>query len=169
MRKFLFVSIIALLCGITSGLAKDIKTVVFKTSPEMHCENCENKIKSNLRFEKGIKEIVTDLNTKTVKVTYDEDKTNVDNIIKGFAKIKYQATVFNGGDKKCEGHKDGNCSKNKSCGGCKEKAEKAESCDNCKNKTEKAGSCTNCKNKNGEKKEGCCGKCAEKCNADKQK
>lgn len=77
MRKFLFVSIIALLCGITSGLAKDIKTVVFKTSPEMHCENCENKIKSNLRFEKGIKEIVTDLNTKTVKVTYEDRKSVV--------------------------------------------------------------------------------------------
>ena len=37
--------------------AKDIKTVVFTTTPQMHCENCENKIKSNLRFEKGIKSI----------------------------------------------------------------------------------------------------------------
>ena len=39
--------------------AKDIKTVVFTTNPQMHCENCENKIKGNLRFEKGIKEITT--------------------------------------------------------------------------------------------------------------
>uniref|UniRef100_UPI004026F15A hypothetical protein n=1 Tax=Prevotella sp. TaxID=59823 RepID=UPI004026F15A len=34
--------------------AKDIKTVVFTTTPQMHCAACENKIKSNLRFEKGL-------------------------------------------------------------------------------------------------------------------
>ena len=74
------------------ALAKDIKTVVLKTQPEMHCESCEKKIKGNLRFEKGIKNIITDLKTKTVTIEYDADKTNVQNIIKGFKKIKYEAT-----------------------------------------------------------------------------
>lgn len=74
------------------ALAKDIKTVVFTTNPEMHCESCEKKIKGNLRFEKGIKNIVTDLNVKTVTIEYDADKTNVQNIIKGFKKIKYEAS-----------------------------------------------------------------------------
>ena len=35
--------------------AKDIKTVVLTTTPQMHCANCEKKIKENIRFEKGIK------------------------------------------------------------------------------------------------------------------
>ena len=70
---------------------KDIKTVVFTTNPEMHCEGCENKIKGNLRFEKGVKNIITDLKTKTVTIEYDADKTNVQNIIDGFKKIKYEA------------------------------------------------------------------------------
>lgn len=48
----------ALFCA-TTAFGKDIKTVVFKTTPEMHCNNCETKIKNNLRFEKGVKEIVT--------------------------------------------------------------------------------------------------------------
>ena len=74
------------------GLAKDIRTVVFTTEPEMHCESCENKIKGNLRFEKGIKSIKTDLKSKTVTIQYDADKTNVQNIVKGFRKIEYQAT-----------------------------------------------------------------------------
>ena len=74
------------------ALAKDIKTVVLKTQPEMHCESCEKKIKGNLRFEKGIKNIITDLKAKTVTIEYDADKTNVQNIIKGFKKIKYEAT-----------------------------------------------------------------------------
>ena len=72
--------------------AKDIKTVVFTTNPEMHCQSCEKKIKGNLRFEKGIKSIITDLKTKTVTIEYDADKTNVQNIVKGFKKIKYEAT-----------------------------------------------------------------------------
>lgn len=71
--------------------AKDIKTVVLTTQPEMHCENCEKKIKGNIRFEKGIKSIKTDLNTKTVTIEYDADKTNVQHIIDGFRKIKYEA------------------------------------------------------------------------------
>lgn len=83
-------------CFAVVSVAKDIKTVVLNTNPQMHCENCENKIKNNLRFEKGIKEITTDLNTKTVTIKYDADKTNVDNIIKGFAKINYTATVAGG-------------------------------------------------------------------------
>ena len=75
----------------TTAFGKDIKTVVFKTTPEMHCNNCETKIKNNLRFEKGVKEIVTDLGDKTVTVKYDADKTTVEALIKGFAKIKYSA------------------------------------------------------------------------------
>lgn len=72
--------------------AKDIKTVVLKTQPEMHCANCEKKIKENIRFEKGVKSIKTNLKDKTVTVEYDADKTTVDNIIKGFKKIKYEAS-----------------------------------------------------------------------------
>ena len=90
MKKVFILSAMMLTAMVT--LAKDIKTVVVTTNPEMHCENCENKIKGNLRFEKGIKNIITDLKTKTVTIEYDADKTNVQNIIKGFKKIKYEAT-----------------------------------------------------------------------------
>ena len=87
--KVLFLSLaMATLCS-----AKDIKTVVVNTAPEMHCSSCENKIKSNLKFEKGIKDIQTNLTDKTVTIQYDADKTNVDNIIAGFKKINYVATV----------------------------------------------------------------------------
>ena len=87
--KVLFLSLaVAAVCT-----AKDIKTVVLNTAPEMHCSSCENKIKSNLKFEKGIKDIQTDLTSKTVTIQYDADKTNVENIIAGFKKINYVATV----------------------------------------------------------------------------
>lgn len=87
--KVLFLSLaIATVCS-----AKDIKTVVVNTTPEMHCSSCENKIKSNLKFEKGIKDIQTNLTDKTVTIQYDAEKTNVENIIAGFKKINYEATV----------------------------------------------------------------------------
>jgi len=89
MKKTLLLS--AMMLTAVVGLAKDIKTAIFTTNPEMHCESCENKIKGNLRFEKGIKSIKTDLKSKTVTIQYDADKTNVQNIIKGFKKIKYEA------------------------------------------------------------------------------
>ena len=116
-------------------LAKDIKTVVVTTNPEMHCENCENKIKGNLRFEKGIKNIITDLKTKTVTIEYDADKTNVQNIIAGFKKIKYEAseaTAASAGKKDCcEGER-----KHEGCGDEK----KADCC----GKEKKEGNCKGC-------------------------
>ena len=74
-----------------SCFGKDIKTVVLTTNPEMHCMGCEKKIKENIRFEKGIKSIKTNLDDKTITIEYDADKTTVEDIIKGFEKIKYEA------------------------------------------------------------------------------
>lgn len=82
----------AMLCC-ASVIAKDMKVLVVKTSPEMHCENCENKIKNNIRFTAGVKKIVTDLEKKLVAVTYDADKTDAKTIVAAFKKIGYTATI----------------------------------------------------------------------------
>lgn len=77
----------------TTMWAKDIKTATFTTIPQMHCESCEVKIKNNMRFEKGVKRIETNVEKQTIVITYDADKTNVEKLIKGFEKIKYKAQV----------------------------------------------------------------------------
>ena len=64
------------LCEI-SLVFREIKTVVFATTPQMHCAACENKIKNNLRFEKGIKNIETSVPNQTVTVKYNADKTTI--------------------------------------------------------------------------------------------
>ena len=64
------------LCEI-SLVFREIKTVVFTTISQMHCEASENKIKSNLRFEKGIKSIETSVPNQTVTVKYNADKTTI--------------------------------------------------------------------------------------------
>ena len=85
--KALFVALaICAVCG-----AKDIKTVVLTTEPQMHCTGCEQKIKDNIRFEKGVKSIKTNVDEQTVTIEYDADKTSVEQIIAGFKKINYEA------------------------------------------------------------------------------
>ena len=81
------IAIMAAVCFTATCFAKDIKIVVLNTDPQMHCANCESKIKNNIRFEKG------NLADKTVTIKYDADKTTVEKIIAGFAKIHYTATV----------------------------------------------------------------------------
>lgn len=75
MKKILLMFVMIMVAMV--GFAKDIKTVVFTTTPQMHCEACENKIKNNLRFEKGIKNIETSVPDQTVTVKYNADKTTI--------------------------------------------------------------------------------------------
>ena len=89
MKKLILLTVMLLTMIMAS--ANDIKTVVLTTVPQMHCEGCEKRIKENIRFEKGIKKIVTDVEHQTVTITYDADKTTVENIFKGFEKINYNA------------------------------------------------------------------------------
>lgn len=84
------VFLIALLLTSTTIMAKDLRTAVFKVE-QMHCENCVKKINSNIRFEKGLKSFDTDLKTKTVTITYDADKTDVEKLKEGFKKFNYKA------------------------------------------------------------------------------
>ena len=72
--------------------AKDLKTLVVTTVPQMHCDNCEKKIKGNLRFEKGVKNIETNVAGQRVTITYDADKTTPEKIIQSFQRFGYQAT-----------------------------------------------------------------------------
>ena len=84
-RRWIATCVVALL-GVTAVLAKDIRVVVFKVA-QMHCEKCEKKVKDNMRFEKGLKDLSTEVKTKT----YDADKTNVKNLQAGFKKFNYEA------------------------------------------------------------------------------
>jgi len=91
MKKLVLLAFALFLAVLVQAQTK--KEVVFTTEPEIHCESCVKKIKDNLRFEKGVKAINPDLNTKLVTVQYDSEKTDIDKLIKAFARIKYKATV----------------------------------------------------------------------------
>lgn len=113
MRKFLALSLLAI--GCLSIYAKDIKEYVVTTQPPMSCQNCENRIKGNLRFEKGVKKIETDLEHQRVVVTYDADKTNESNLEQAFSKINYKVTKIEATDSVCTNKKH-DCKGESKCG-----------------------------------------------------
>lgn len=114
MKKSLLIMAMSLSALMAS--AKDIKTVVLTTSPQMHCESCEKKIKGNLKFEKGVKQIDTNVAEQKVTVEYDADKTSADNIIAAFPKFGYTATrVGTVAENCCKAEKQ-ECGKMQECG-----------------------------------------------------
>ena len=89
MRKVIMTLAITLM-GVAAQ-AKDIKTVIFTTQPQMHCASCEKKIKGNLRYEKGVKRIDTSVEQQKVTVKYDADKTSAEKLHEAFKKFGYEA------------------------------------------------------------------------------
>ena len=70
---------------------KDIATVRFETS--IDCENCVNTIMKNVPFEKGVKDVKCDLETKEVTVQYQKDKNNPEQLKRSIEKLGYTAKV----------------------------------------------------------------------------
>ena len=96
MRKFLLIALLllspfALRLSPVYAAKADKQVVVL--SVDLHCQACCDKIMKNIAYEKGVKDIVCDLKTKTVTVTFDASKTDVPTLLKAFEKIKKPATV----------------------------------------------------------------------------
>ena len=94
MRKFLITTLLlsVLSFQFSLGWAKaDKQKVVLACN--IHCQGCIDKIMKNIAFEKGVKDIVCDLPSKTVTVTYDANKTDVAALLSAFEKIGKPATV----------------------------------------------------------------------------
>lgn len=66
---------------------------------DLHCQGCCDKVVKNIAWEKGVKDIVCDLKTKTVTVTYDPRKTNVEMLLKAFERIGKPAKVVKSEEK----------------------------------------------------------------------
>jgi copper chaperone CopZ len=61
--------------------------VVFTVN--MHCAGCEQKVKKNIPFEKGVKDLTTDLSKQLVTITYQTDKTDKAKLKKAIEKLGY--------------------------------------------------------------------------------
>lgn len=90
MKKILSATLLAMILATASASAETkADTLVVTTQPEMHCVNCENKIKKNIRFVKGTKKIETSLPNKTVTIVYDGRNAKYEDYVAAFKKIGY--------------------------------------------------------------------------------
>lgn len=89
MKKFLLMAWLLATAG--NMLAKaPADTLTVTTLPQMHCQNCENKIKSNIRFVKGTKKIETSVDDQRVTIIYDGKKAKYEDYVTAFRKIGYE-------------------------------------------------------------------------------
>ena len=73
--------------------AKNLETVEYVLTPAPHCQNCVNKIKGNIRFEKGVKNIEVDLEKKSVRISFSPKATTEEKLKEALKKIGYTATT----------------------------------------------------------------------------
>ncbi len=88
MKKSLIAAFMLVTAGKTFAATAD--TLIVTTQPQMHCENCEKKIKSNIRFVKGTKKIETSVDDQKVTIVYDARKAKYDDFVEAFKKIGYE-------------------------------------------------------------------------------
>ncbi len=116
MRKL--VMLLLLLTTATLMNAKDIRTLVFTTIPQMHCPNCENRVKEGFKDVKGIKTIETSVADQTVTIQYDAKKVNEEKLVNAFEAAGYKVRKLAPGETvKKEAHK---CAREGEHGGCEE-------------------------------------------------
>ena len=97
MKKVILVMGIILLAA--TSCTNKVKTVVLTTTPQMHCEKCENRVKDNLSKVNGVEGITTDLVSQTVTVKYDASKISEEDLINSFKDFEYEARKLNPGEK----------------------------------------------------------------------
>ena len=78
------------------------KTETVEIKSSVVCGMCESKIKKELAFERGVKGIEVDLETKVITVEFNPKKTDKEKIKKAITEIGYDADELPAEDKAYE-------------------------------------------------------------------
>ena len=119
--KKLLILMLALTMGVGAASAQAAKaskgvqpkkTEVVKFVTDIDCEGCAKKVLDVIPFKKGVKDVVVDVPTKAITVTYDPRKTNEQTLVEALGKIDVHVqkgcngaeckTECKGGE--CKGH-----------------------------------------------------------------
>ena len=93
MKRILSI-ILAAVVSLSMWAGAKKQTVVLDV--DIHCQGCITKIEKNIAFEKGVKDLVCNLEEKTVTVTFDPSKTDIPTLLAAFEKINKPAKVHEG-------------------------------------------------------------------------
>ena len=76
---------------------KKKETVTYLVS--MTCENCQQRIESNIPYEKGVTDLKVDLPNKLVTIEYRTDKTTAEKLKAAIKEMGFTAVPFKGAPK----------------------------------------------------------------------
>lgn len=93
MKKIVLFLLIAIIPAYAIAQNKKVNVETVKYVTSIDCDDCVNKIMTNLPQEKGIKDVKCDLKTKEVTVSYQKDKNSPEEIKKSLEKLGYTAKV----------------------------------------------------------------------------
>jgi len=93
------VIVIALLVGITTINAKEKEATVMFFIPNMHGDHCKNRIEKVIPFEKGVKDLIFDLEGQKLTIVYQPQKTTPESLRKSLEKMGYQVKMV---EKECQ-------------------------------------------------------------------
>lgn len=101
MKKFIVAATAALFCAsaLTLGArqVRILREVVYQT--DIHCAKCEKKVIENVSFEKGVEDLSTSLEAKTVSIVYDAAKTDTLKLARSIRSLGYTAKVISDTEK----------------------------------------------------------------------
>ena len=90
--KSIITSIIAVfLITFVSAQDPEPKVKEIKIQTSAVCGMCEDRLESNLVFEKGVKSVELDDKTKVLTITYKTSKTDPDKLREAVSKLGYDA------------------------------------------------------------------------------
>ena len=72
--------------------AAEAKTVILDV-PGMTCKFCPITIRKSLQKISGVESVKSDFESKTATVTFDPDKTNVEQLMESTANAGYKSTI----------------------------------------------------------------------------
>lgn len=70
----------------------DLSTVIF--SAHIHCDGCKKKIEKNMAFEKGVKEIKVDIDSKTITITFKNTRNTPEKLSAALTKLGYENKIM---------------------------------------------------------------------------
>ncbi|MEJ2594591.1 MAG: hypothetical protein P8100_05585 [bacterium] len=74
-----------------SALAKESKTDTVYIQTSAVCNMCKERLEHDMAFEKGVKAIELDMETKKLMIVYRRDKNTVEGLKKAITEIGYDA------------------------------------------------------------------------------
>lgn len=90
-NQLILLTLLTLIFFSENLLAQASKSDTISTKTSVVCGMCRERVEQNLAFEKGIRDVEVNLETKLVFVRFDPRKTNPPEIRKKISKLGYDA------------------------------------------------------------------------------